>query len=159
SPLIESVGAAYSPVAVPRYEESPAQWIARSILIPAIKWHLADLPSLAMADQVAAEEFANSVIEVASDKKLWCCAVLPLSGVDVSGAEDGVATVGNITVRQLTEPQQSRWLEDSRSLLPPHLSPPDALLEIRSSRPRHISRSSDFRHTAESVLTAFQLHG
>jgi Apea-like HEPN len=159
SPLIESVESAYSPIAMPDYEESPESWVVHAIVVPAMKWHLASLPNLATAEQRTARAFADSVIRVASDKKNWSCALLPLSGIDVSSVEGGVATVGNVAIRQLTEQQMSRWLMESRSLLSPLVTPPEVLLEIRSSRPRHVSKSTDFHGLAESVLTSFQLHG
>jgi hypothetical protein len=159
SPLVESVAATNSPVAMPSYEENPVEWIVYSLILPALKRHLTDITNLALADQVAAEKFADSVMKVANDTKLWSCAVLPLSGIDLSRIESGKITVGNVTIQRLTEPQQSKWLEDARSLLPPIVTPPDVLLEIRSSRPRRVSGSSKFQRDAESILTAFQLHG
>lgn len=53
-----------------RYEDDPASWVVRVIVLPALFHHLAALPSLDQAGQAAAQRFAGEVLTVATAAEL-----------------------------------------------------------------------------------------
>jgi Apea-like HEPN len=140
------------------YEENPTEWTARALLLPALKWHLSKLVNIEDAHRDAAESFAHSVLSTAADDKIHSCTQIPLAGIEIGNGEGSIVSEGSVAVRRLTAPEQSEWLADRTSLLPPMTSPPEVILEISTSGTREEQDISP-KGLAESLLTAFQLHG
>jgi hypothetical protein len=140
-----------------RYDEGAPEWVARALILPALEWHLGKLPSVEQADRGAAESFARSVIDVASDNLLRFCVDVPLAGIDVGNS--GELAEDDVTLRRLSESEQSEWLEEVQYWLAPMITPPDVVLEIRSSYRSREEKSGSTASLAYPLLTAFQLHG
>jgi hypothetical protein len=74
-------------------------------------WHFTELPSLAAATQDDAVAFANEVLRVAHDDRLRYRVVVPLSGIEVGDAEDGIVADGAINIRSLSGVEQAEYFE------------------------------------------------
>jgi hypothetical protein len=61
--------------------DDSVDWVLRYILLPALRWHLEELPSVASKEEHRASTFADEVLQVAMDDCLRYLVLAPLSGI------------------------------------------------------------------------------
>jgi len=142
-----------------QWENDPAGWVARVIVLPALFHHLAGLPSLDHADEAAAQRFAKEVLRIATAANREYLLSVPLSGVDLDGTDTLAAD--SVRVRQLSAVEQGAIFDQRGgpvSLTTNFNELPCTVLEFQTSGPR----KEQFLRSHELVMpliTAFQLHG
>ena len=143
----------------PQFEQDPAGWTARAVLLPALYHHLAALACVDEADEVSAEAFADDVLTVASAADLHYLVSVPLSGVYLDGAE--LLSVGNVCIRTLSPAEQGTIFEQRGgpvSLTDNFTELPYSVLELRVSGPRREQHMRS-QERVPALLAALQLHG
>lgn len=143
----------------PLFDDDPAGWVTRIVVVPALHHHLATLPSVAHADEASAVAFAEEVLAVVTANDLRYVISVPLSGVWVDGAE--ALEVGDVAMRRLS-PREQGVIFDERggigSMMTDFNEIPYTVMELRLSGPRH--EQGGWPHDRVPPLTtAFQLLG
>jgi hypothetical protein len=143
------------------YDNDPGAWVAGSVVLPALQRHLQALPSIDQAGPAAARLFADEVLKVTRDSRLRYRVTAQLSGIDIDAADSSELSVGDISVRRLSDTEQGQWIEENAD--PPgsgttRTGPPQVALEISVPGPR-VARLRPGGGVAFQLTTAFQLHG
>jgi Apea-like HEPN len=142
------------------YDQDPSSWVARFVVLPALQQNLKELPSVALADEVAADRFAEEVLRVAHDDRLRYRVCIHLSGIDLDSGEDDALAEDDVCIRRLSNIEQAAWFDglEGRSGWPLLDSqPPLIAIEQCAAGPR------DAQHMPEDsimplMVTALELH-
>jgi hypothetical protein len=93
------------------YAGDPGGWVARYVLLPALQYHLAALPSITDAGDVSASAFAEEVLKVAYDDRLRYRLIVPLNGLALD-PPDKRFTVEGISIRSVSDTERGEWLDE-----------------------------------------------
>jgi hypothetical protein len=97
------------------YQVNPIEWVLRYILLPALQWHLKNLPSLDAVTEEARRAFADDVWRVATSNHLAYQHTIPLAGLNIDDPS-GLLTAGDATLRRLDPREQAQLVEDWKIL-------------------------------------------
>ncbi|MFC9029185.1 hypothetical protein [Streptomyces arboris] len=141
----------------PTYEDDPADWIRRNLLLPALYAHLKSLPSLKVASELHAEAFALEVLTFAKSSGMTYRTVAPVAGIQLEAATE-IALSNSVKLRPLT-PAEERSLAEAQIKDPFGVSSlPLCALEVDHVTGR-LETNPDTRPVVEPWLNAIQLLG
>jgi hypothetical protein len=145
----------------PSYADNPAEWIMRSILLPALWWHLRAMPSLEVRDDSTALVFADEILQVTLDEYLRYRVLVPLSGIVLPSSSSYIFAEGDISIRSLSDGEQGDWFMEyghssGQSLM--NCEAPRVVLEVPVSGPR-TAQHIPVGGPAPLLVLALQLHG
>lgn len=138
------------------YAINPRHWIRRSVLVPALRFHLGTLPSVDEASSDTARAFAEDIIRVCTSSDLRYQLGVPLSGLEFAAA---AIQVGSACLRKLTPQEQGSILQQARSGIgESFINWPDVALEVVIAGPR-AKQYLNGKDEISPFIAALQLHG
>jgi hypothetical protein len=140
----------------PTYELDPGGWVAWYLMLPALRHHLKALHRIDLADDAAAQLFANEVLRVAHDDQLRYRTYTPLGGMDLEHGTSEV-TYDGVSIRRLSGHEQGAWYAGRGIGLIGQSEPPLVAVEVHVSGPRS-EQYLPASGLAPFITAAFQLH-
>ncbi len=146
----------------PIYASDPGGWVARFVLLPALQYHLAALPSITDVNEASASAFAEEVLRVAHDDRLRYRLIVPLNGLALD-PPDGQFTADHVSLRPVSDAERGEWLDERGGMSQAFMQAgdiafPEVAAEFEESSQRDVAFEAE-PGPVTPLVGALQLHG
>jgi hypothetical protein len=141
----------------PDYSTNPLQWVREIVLLPALRYHLIALASIAETNEEHASAFAADVIDVVTDTEVSYKLSVPLAGLDLDAPALDLGR-SQCRMRSPTPQEQAQVIHTSTGVGELFITWPDTALEVTVSRARD-RQMLDGTDVILPFITSFLLHG